>query len=258
MKIEVLVSAMHQADHSLYQRMNLSTDAVIINQCDRLEKQEEEVAGCSVLLYSCPDRGVGRSRNLALAQARGDICLFADEDMIYVDGYESVVQNAFLRWPQADAILFGVESLNPERPLRPIIKNGRIRARQATPYGASQIAFRLDRVLKRNIWFSLLFGGGAPYGCGEDSIFLQDLFRAGLRVYTCTDKIADAVQEESSWFAGFTDKYFYDRGALFAAMYGKRAYLYASYAACRLARRSETALLPVWKLVYPGIAEFLS
>ena len=69
MKIEVLVSAMHQADHSLYQRMNLSTDAVIINQCDRLEKQEEEVEGCYVLFYSCPDRGVGRSRNLALAQA---------------------------------------------------------------------------------------------------------------------------------------------------------------------------------------------
>lgn len=31
-------------------------------------------------------------------------------------------------------------------------------------------------------------------------------------------------QEDSTWFKGYDEKYFFDRGALFAAMYGHCAY----------------------------------
>ena len=34
MKLQVLVSCMHQQDYSLLEKMNIQTDAIIINQCD--------------------------------------------------------------------------------------------------------------------------------------------------------------------------------------------------------------------------------
>ena len=40
MKIQVLVATMHQTDHSLPEKMNIQTDAIIINQCDRNEYEE--------------------------------------------------------------------------------------------------------------------------------------------------------------------------------------------------------------------------
>ena len=41
-------------------------------------------------------------------RATGDICLFADDDMIYVNDYSKLVENAFLENPTADVIIFNL------------------------------------------------------------------------------------------------------------------------------------------------------
>ena len=63
--------------------------------------------------------------------------------------------------------------------------------------------------------FSLLSGGGAKYSAGEDTTFIQDCLKAGLRVYKSPKLIADVKQDGSSWFNGYTAKYYKDKGALF-------------------------------------------
>lgn len=35
MDLQVLVSTMHQKDYSIIEKMNINSDAIIINQCDR-------------------------------------------------------------------------------------------------------------------------------------------------------------------------------------------------------------------------------
>lgn len=223
MKVEVLAAAMFQTDLSLYTAMNLQTDALIINQCDRLKREEASMNGHRVRMFSVPERGVGRSRNCALMAAEGDVCMIADQDMRYVDGYETIVTDAFRRWPDADAVLFQIDSLNPKRPLVKVKKNGRARRKDVMALGGCRLAFKRKRALAENLWFSLLFGGGAPYGSGEDSLFFDAMLRKGLKLYTCTQKIADVSQEDSSWFKGYTEKYFKDKGVLYTAMYGKKA-----------------------------------
>ena len=44
-KIEVLVTTMHQSDITKYHEMNLQTDAVIANQADRCGYDEYSVGG---------------------------------------------------------------------------------------------------------------------------------------------------------------------------------------------------------------------
>jgi glycosyltransferase involved in cell wall biosynthesis len=259
MKIEVLIAAMHRIDASIYKEMNLQTDAVIINQCDRFERQELIIDGKKVKLYSFDERGVGKSRNNALMNASADICMLADEDMIYVDGYEEIVLEAFNRFPKADVIIFQVNSLNPKRPSSPIKKNGRARAYEVTRFGACRIAFKREKIQKANIWFSLMFGGGALYGSGEDSIFIQDLFKNGLYVYTCKEKIADIKQDDSTWFTGYNDKYFKDKGALYAAISKRHARLITVFSAFKmfLRLRKSYSFFRILSLMNQGINEYL-
>ena len=90
MKVEVLASVMNTTLPETVEHMNLQSDAVIINQCDRLAYEEMKIAGHGgsaeadpreeylIRYYSFPERGIGRSRNEAILRAEGDICLFSD------------------------------------------------------------------------------------------------------------------------------------------------------------------------------------
>mgnify|MGYP001352875128 CR=1 FL=1 len=69
----------------------------------------------------------------------------------------------------------------------------------------------------------MLFGGGAKYSSGEDSLFLAECIRKGLKVYANPRVIGYVKQEESSWFQGYTDKYFIDKGVLYACLSNKWA-----------------------------------
>lgn len=238
MKIEVLVAAMFQNDTSLYQKMNLQTDAIIINQSDENDVQLHKINNNIVKLFSYTQRGVGRSRNSALLNANADICLLADEDMVYVDGYDKIVEEAFNKYPKADVIFFDVDGNDVDRPIDWIRKEGRMSIIDANKFGAPKIAFRLKKIQEKNIWFSILFGGGAKYGSGEDSIFISDLFKKHLKVYGCKKKIASFDRSTSSWFDGYNEKYYFDKGALYGHIWGVMARFVAILSSYRIYKRS--------------------
>ena len=83
MKLEILVSAVNEDVDTLAERMNLQADAIIVNQCGENTYREYTYQEHRIRCYSFAERGVGLSRNNCLMRAQGDICLFADEDIIY-------------------------------------------------------------------------------------------------------------------------------------------------------------------------------
>lgn len=223
MTLQVLISTMHREDHSLLKEMNIQTDAIVVNQCDRNETEEFLYRGKNIKWYSSKDRGVGLSRNTALMHATADILLFADDDVIYEDGYAERVISAFKKYPRASLIVFNLHSLNPERPEAIIYQDYRLRWYNCLRYGGFRIAVRREAILQKNIFFSLLFGGGAIYQAGEDNLFITQCIQSGLVCMASAEKIGVVEQEESTWFRGYTEKYYKDRGALFSAMYGRFA-----------------------------------
>jgi len=261
-KIEVLVAAMHHTNTSLYKlynEMNIHTDAVIINQCGRFERTVLTINGNEVKFYSFNERGVGRSRNNALMNSSADICMLADEDMIYVDSYEKIVLRAFNKNPKADIILFEIESLNPERKCAVIKKNARIALFNVLKYGACRIAFKREKVIRSNIWFSLMFGGGAKYGSGEDSLFIYECIKKGLKLYTCKEKIADTKRDTSSWFTGYGEKYYKDKGALCAALKPRYSKLLSIIFAAKWYQKykSEYKFTQIVKLMFNGVDDYM-
>lgn len=222
MSVEVLASVMNQDMRELVERMQLDSDAVIINQCDCLETAEMSRNGHKIRFYSFPERGIGKSRNAAIERADGDICLFSDEDIVYMPGYAEAIEAEFERNPAADMILFNIE-VAEERRTYFITERKRVHWYNCGRYGAVSFAVRRRVLEESGVRFSLLFGGGARFSNGEDSLFLKELMDKGYRVYTAPVLIGREEEGESSWFAGYNRKFFYDRGVLYHFLYGGMA-----------------------------------
>ncbi len=222
MKLEVLVSAVDQDAAGLISKMNIHTDAVLVNQCDRYAYDTFAAGKGSAKCFSMPERGVGLSRNTALLHASGDVVLFSDEDIILAADYEAQIEKAYRDLPDADMILFNVKVA----PARRTYWNREIRRITNRSYGrypAYSISGRLSAFRRANAHYSLLFGGGAKYSNGEDSLFLRDCLKAGLRIYAHTACIGEEQERESTWFSGYHEKFFRDRGVLYHHLYGKLA-----------------------------------
>ena len=220
MKVQGLASVMNQSLDQVIRRMGLESDAVIINQCDRLGYEETEHKGYKVRFYSFPHRGVGRSRNEAILRADGDICLFADQDIVYEPGYGEAIQAEFERNLRADMIIFQVEVEESRRTYQ-IRERRRVHWYNCGRYGAVGFALRRESLLASGVMFSLLFGGGARYGSGEDSLFLKEFMGKGYRVYTAPVTIGRETAGESTWFSGYDEKFFRDKGVLYRYLYRK-------------------------------------
>ena len=222
MKIQLLVSAVDKDAAALIRQMNIQTDAVMVNQCDRYGYEEIEDHGHKVQVFSMPERGVGLSRNTALLHASGDVCVFSDEDIVLSEDYEAQIQGAYEELPDADMILVNVR-VAPARRTYWNEDIHRVNRRNYGRYPAYSITAKRDALLKANVHYSLLFGGGAKYSNGEDSLFLKDCLRAGLKIYSHTICIGEEKERESTWFSGYHEKFFRDRGVLYHSLYGKLA-----------------------------------
>lgn len=226
MKLQVLISTVNQDVRTLAERMHLESDAVIVNQTDHFGYEEYTHNGRRIQCYEFREKGVGLSRNNALMRAEGDIVLFSDEDIIYDKGYEKKILDAFAEHPEADMLLFNMR-VGEARATYYTKTYHRVHIWNAGRYPTYSFAMRRAKLHAAHITFSLLFGGGAKYSNGEDSLFLKDCLKYGLVAYAIPVEIGAEQERESTWFQGYTDKFFIDRGVLYHFLYGGLAYLMA-------------------------------
>lgn len=250
-KLQVLVAAMGQKDLSLTETMNIRCGAIIANQADRAEV----VCAGNVKMITTATRGVGRNRNIALEAAEGEYLLFADDDMVYYDGMAQAVEAAFAENPRADVLIFGIDILrggeiSEKRHFSDVRK---LHVWNSMRYGCVRIGIRREALLRAGIAFNENFGGGCPFSAGEDSLFLKACFDAGLRVYTHPCVLGTCCKDTSTWFVGYNEKYFYDKGVLVRHLFPKTAYLMAPYFAIRFKRETNVAAGKRLKLVYAGV-----
>ncbi len=242
---EVLCATMRQTDFSKIKSMNIRTDVVFANQADRLAYEEYEFDGNLARMITTNLRGVGKNRNISLMFAKAEICLLADDDMVYVDDYEQIVLKAFEELPTADIIIFNivpVSHINKRKPAE-ITSVKRIRKWNRNPFGGPRIAFRTNSIKKANLWFTILFGGGCTYPSGEDSMWLSDARRSNLKIYAYPECIGSTDYSDSSWFEGYGQKYFFGKGAYYKVYHSRFMLLWALYFALRTTKKAEIGLL---------------
>ncbi|MBZ9689215.1 glycosyltransferase family 2 protein [Clostridium estertheticum] len=255
MKVEVLCATMHQTDLSKYKEMNIQTDAIFSNQADRHEYNEENINNYNVKMITTRSRGVGKNRNIGLLYSSADILMFSDDDMIYMDGYEEGVAEAFRRLPDADMIIFHCLT-NSNRGTPNINKITKVRLWNFMRYGTFSFVIKKEAILKYNLNFSQLFGGGCRYCAGEDNLFLRDALKKNLKVYSHPFTIASVNHGASTWFEGFNEKYFYDNGAWLQTAFPILKHLLVWYFILKFANRTDLGKIETYKLQYAGMKAF--
>ncbi len=220
MNLEVLIATMKNDDISgLLDRMNINSNSVVINQTDYYDFKKINHKTYSSKVFSVDERGLSRSRNLAIIESTADLICLADDDMEYTDTYANDIISEFNKHPDADAILFYVKPVNGRVGNTKIKRTGRLKPLEYKEFCSVEIVIKRERLLAVNVWFNLLFGSGAKYKCGEETILLSELLKKGFKIYKSDVMIATVDMSESSWFTGFNEEFFYNKGAVVKAIY---------------------------------------
>lgn len=200
----VLLSCMHQKNHNIILESNIHSKYVVVNQCNYDNTEETE----NGLWINSSARGISCSRNLALQNAKTDICLLSDDDECMEHDCEQIILKAYTELKDADVILFDVEGC-PTKLLNKAYKLWKYEVLRASTVHTT---FKRKSVIGKHICFDLKLGPGTGNGCGEDSKFLLDCINNGLNIYHYPKVIASLKPSQSSWFEGYNEKFFYQRG----------------------------------------------
>lgn len=219
MKFEVLLSCMFENSLEIVERSNLHCNVLIVNQCDAngyTEVRKEN--GQLIQKYDSTERGISNSRNFAIDKSIADIVLLSDDDEFFCNELESEVLEAYRKYPEADVIAFKID--REDKKYGENVK--KLNRFTALKVSAIEISFKRETVTNKKIKFDNKFGPGCgiSQSPGEENIFLQDCLKAGLKIYYVPIEIAMLRESESTWFEGYTDLYFYNRGRVTKRMLG--------------------------------------
>lgn len=210
MTFNILISCMHQADASIIERSNVQSDVVVVNQCDRDSVEEFDFVNkkgrtCHAKFICTTERGLSKSRNMAIRNAWGDVCQICDDDEWLADDGEEVILRAYEENPDAALIAFSLIR-------KDIVKTYPVGKRtlgfiQILKFSSLQVTFSRNLLGENDIWFDEKMGSGTGNGGGEENKLMLDCRRKGLRMFYYPDAIATILPGTSNWFHGYDKQY---------------------------------------------------
>lgn len=190
MNIQFLISTMNRRNFSfLYEifpgELINKISAVVINQCTEfLPEHPTFNFSETIKVYNSTEKGLSKSRNLALKYANADICVLCDDDFIYLPDCLEKIAKAYNEIPDADIITFqsfATETGNKRKEYKE--KLFKYKLYQLSSVSSSDITFKLSTIKQNGLRFDERFGLGTINYSGEEGIFLADAFRVGLKIY---------------------------------------------------------------------------
>lgn len=220
MRIEVLLSCMHQNDASIVQRTGIQSDALIINQCDHEGKEcfdfrNKKGEICHIRMINTKDRGLSRSRNMALNNAVGDLCLICDDDEVLASDYVEKILEAAEQYKDYSIFAFALNYVRR----RYSSKTFKIGLLKAASISSVQLVLRRDKFISA-VRFNEKMGSGTGNGAGEENKFVVDCLKRGAKARYVPQIIATIKDSESQWMNGYNQHYWTNRGWSARMIYG--------------------------------------
>ncbi|HEM2814579.1 TPA: glycosyltransferase [Streptococcus suis] len=215
MKIQVMIATMGKDNLDFLEEMNLETDTVVANQYNEDFVEEYLDSKGNVIKHiMTKTKGLSVNRNICLAALDSDIAIISDDDVEFLTGSIEKVHRAFIEHPNADVIIFNIyESNNSRYVINKVLNVGYLNYMR---FGSVRIAFRTASIKEKLIRFDEEFGSGGNIPLGEDTIFLKECLDKKLKIIAVPDYILKLKDiRESTWFNGYNEKFFINKGKLF-------------------------------------------
>ncbi|MBK9224431.1 MAG: glycosyltransferase family 2 protein [Flavobacterium sp.] len=171
------------------------------------------------------EKGLSRSRNLALQNATKKLCLIADDDIVYAPDFEKEIVNAFNTLEDASLITFNHQRVGVDKPQKIATEIHKHTLKSIWNVSSIEIAFSLDAIKNNSIVFNDYFGLGSVFETAEEFLFLRSSLLQNLKLYYYPSVIVSHPKLSSGIHEG-QDKLLFARTALFYKTKGKLAYLW--------------------------------
>ncbi|KAF2331607.1 glycosyltransferase family 2 protein [Flavobacterium nitrogenifigens] len=229
--IEILISTMNQNSLDflvpMFPYSHFSSFSIlIINQT-----QKEKILTSdyfNVRVINSFEKGLAKSRNLALENALGKILVIADDDVVYKEGFAIKIIDVYNKFPKAAVINFEAENLDGSL-IKKYPSDSKANLNIFDVLNSSSIEMTLNKKIinESKVSFDENFGLGAVFEMGEEAIFLSDLKAKQKQLVFEPQIIVIHKNQTSSEKKSIDDKY-YIQGALFSRIF-KKKYLFWLY-----------------------------
>jgi glycosyltransferase involved in cell wall biosynthesis len=204
LELEILIATQDRDDLSFLKEMfpgdYTKYNLLIINQTTENHIIQAEHLPPNIRVFNVYERGLSKSRNLALEKAEKDVLLIADDDVKYREGFaESIIKSH--TGTDVPVLIFPIsDEKGAALGLR--LKNSRIlKGRDFKDVFSPQISLKRSVFFQYGVRFDERFGLGARYPDAENFVFLKTLERLKIPVaYAGVEPIAIHPRLNSSYF----------------------------------------------------------
>lgn len=204
------------------------------------------------------EKGLSKSRNLALENAKADVVLIADDDVVFEREFHKTILTAFKDYNEAALITFKVWKENNEEYRDYPTKHRWHTIHSLENIMSIEIALNRKIILGTNLKFNALFGLGSHFETAEEYIFCRDALSKGLRAFFYDAFIVSHSEFNSGQGAG-NDRIIYARAAMQYKLYKQLAYFWLLKYLFFLIRHNYIQLSDVkhkWSLGIKGIKDY--
>lgn len=250
MKLQCLISTI---DDRFFKRKYRPpfADYLIINQIS----VKHNSAHSAENIFTYQEQGLSKSRNKALKKATADICLIADDDIVFFDNASETILDAFKHNPEADIITFQAQIPTGDLFKNYYPKHRRHSVLSIMQVSSCEIAFNRSAITTTGLKFDDNFGLGSKFATGEENIFLLDALKKGLNVFYVPLPIVVHTKDSSG--GDFANAgLIIAKGAMFYRMFGVKAYPIALLFALKKQALSKFSLLQFYRLMLVGIKKY--
>ncbi len=196
---------------------------LIINQ-SLTKKIISDAPGIRVI--NTTEKGLSRSRNLALKNSSKKLCVLTDDDIVFLENFEEKIIQAFTYFKDAAVIRFRAEKsegvLLKKYPSSPI-KN--ISWLDILNTASIEIVVKPQEISKEKVFFDEEFGLGSVFTMGEEQVFLGALKKSGLQLSYYPETLNRHESPTSIQKIPFQERYKV-QGAMTYAMFKRNAFFW--------------------------------
>lgn len=184
MDFELLISTMHKNTKQVLDMLevaNISCDTLVIVQGCIEDYKEVRKNNQNIRILFCKERGLSKSRNLALKNCKADFGYIMDDDVILEENsIEKIVMKMVEDSADIGTSYFKYENgcfskSNLSKPFKHDLFT-------TAKVSSIEMCIKIDSVKNNNIFFNEKFGLGTDLPSGEEYIFLSDCLKKRLNV----------------------------------------------------------------------------